>query len=165
MMMSDLARTLRAQNAANNDDDDNGPDEGLFGAGGLIDNQPDATRNDTETLHMERQYFGLAHDMNEVLISPIHDAAARGSLLRIVALCFLTRGSSDDNRFRSKDNIQELAKLIKADKSLLNLQDHAGNSPAHWSAGSGALRCLAHLLGTPPPPPYLSNVCLRLVAE
>jgi len=120
MLIADLARTLQQNARANGGDDDDGvnggEDQGVFGAGELIDDS-----GEQGTASIERQYFGLALDMNEVLVSHIHDAAAR-------------------------DNAKELKKLIEGDKSLLNRQDNAGNTPAHWAAGAGALSTLRYLL-------------------
>lgn len=104
MMMADLARTMRARAVANNDgndDDDNDAhddagnvnDDGLFGAGGLIEKN-EAPSDESEALNVERQYFGLAHDMNEVLVSHIHDAAARGKEnkdVRSILSCMFSR--------------------------------------------------------------------------
>lgn len=60
MMMADLGRNMRDQ-IENDDDNDKVADSGTG-----------------ETLAMEREFFAMAQDMNEVLISAVHDAAARG---------------------------------------------------------------------------------------
>jgi hypothetical protein len=114
MLIADLARTLQQNARANNGDDDDdgvngGEDEGIFGAAGVL---IDGT-HEQGTACIERQYFGLALDMNEVLVSHIHDAAARGE-------CFPTRARTII--CGEKDNAKELQKLIEGDKSLLNRQ-------------------------------------------
>jgi len=70
---------------------------------------------------MEKQYFALARDMHEVLVSPLHDAAAR-------------------------NNVLELRRALADAANGVNTQDNAGNTPAHWAAGAGALDTLAYLL-------------------
>ncbi len=70
---------------------------------------------------MEKQYFALARDMHEVLVSPLHDAAAR-------------------------NNVLELRRALADAANGVNTQDNAGNTPAHWAAGAGALDSLAYLL-------------------
>merc|ERR1712000_324190 len=102
-MMADLGRNMRDQ-IENDDDNDQVADSGTG-----------------ETLAMEREFFAMAQDMNEVLISAVHDAAAR-------------------------DNIGVLQELLTETPELLNKLDNAKNAPVHWAAGNGSLKCLSFLL-------------------
>jgi hypothetical protein len=70
---------------------------------------------------LERQYFSLARDMNEVLVSALHDAAAR-------------------------DNLEALRAALPEARDGVNTRDNAGNTAAHWAAGAGATGCLKYLL-------------------
>jgi hypothetical protein len=69
IMIADLGRAFRTQNQLDDDNDDDN-----------VDNESVEKPVNSETLAMERDYFNLARDMNEVLVSAIHDAAARGML-------------------------------------------------------------------------------------
>jgi hypothetical protein len=109
LFSADLGRILHGE-----------PDDSDPGAT-LLDNADTSSTATTGASALERQYFSLARDMNEVLVSPLHDAAAR-------------------------DNVEALRIAVPESADGVNTRDNAGNTPAHWAAGAGACAALAYLL-------------------
>jgi hypothetical protein len=122
LFTADLGRILRGRenNNNNNNNNNNGDiDENDAANNAIVDDESTAS---TGAVALERQYFSLARDMNEVLVSPLHDAAAR-------------------------DNLEALRTALQdAKEHGVNTRDNAGNTPAHWAAGAGACACLKYLL-------------------
>lgn len=74
---------------------------------------------------LERKLQNSANFFNQVLVSPLHDAAARGNL----------------------GSLKEILESEEEKKTIYDI-DNAKNTPLHWAAGSGNLDIVLFLLKT-----------------